>query len=206
MVPRAAVLTSLFALAACGSPGEGKPKAAVEAAKANGETPDHGADALSIDAGRSKIGFVGAKVTATHGGVFEEFTGSLQIDGDVPRSIEFVVNTSSVKSESKRLDKHLRSDDFFDVERYPQAEFNSTAIVAETAAGSTHAITGNLQLHGVTKQITFPATVSMDAGSVNGAAEFTINRKDFGIEYPGRADDLIKDEVLLQIELTFPRT
>ena len=62
-------------------------------------------------------------------------------------------------------------------------------------------MTGNFQLHGVTKSITFPATVKAGGDTVDVDAEFAINRKDFGVVYPGMPDDLIKDEVLLKLHI-----
>jgi polyisoprenoid-binding protein YceI len=72
--------------------------------------------------------------------------------------------------------------------------------------GAAYVVTGNLELHGVTKSVTFPATIDVTPSAVAVKAEFGVNRKDFGIVYPGAADDLIKDNVLLQISLTAPRT
>ena len=62
-------------------------------------------------------------------------------------------------------------------------------------------MTGNLELHGVTKSIKFPATVKASGDSVEVDAEFAINRKDFGVVYPGMPDDLIKDDVLLKLHV-----
>jgi polyisoprenoid-binding protein YceI len=62
-------------------------------------------------------------------------------------------------------------------------------------------VTGNLELHGVTKSITFPATITVQGDAVTVKADFAINRKDFGIVYPGKPDDLIKDEVLLKLNI-----
>ena len=53
----------------------------------------------------------------------------------------------------------------------------------------------------MTKTVTFPATIKVNAESVDAAAEFAINRKDWGIVYPGKPDDLIKDEVLLKLTI-----
>jgi len=63
-------------------------------------------------------------------------------------------------------------------------------------------VTGNLELHGVTKSITFPATITVQGDTVAVKAEFAINRKDFGIVYPGKPDDLIKDDVLLRLNIS----
>jgi polyisoprenoid-binding protein YceI len=60
-------------------------------------------------------------------------------------------------------------------------------------------------LHGVKKTISFLATITVGADAVSGTAEFVINRKDFGIVYPGHTDDLIRDEVVLKLSLKAPR-
>ena len=83
------------------------------------------------------------------------------------------------------------------------ASFGIKAVGGETKpAGSTHSITGNLTLHGVTKSIAFPAKVAIaENGGVTFDTEFAINRKDFGIVYPGKTDDLIRDEVVLRLNV-----
>ena len=57
----------------------------------------------------------------------------------------------------------------------------------------------------VKKTISFPATITVGADAASGTAEFVINRKDFGIVYPGKQDDLIRDDVLLKLSLKAPR-
>jgi hypothetical protein len=69
------------------------------------------------------------------------------------------------------------------------------------ANGGTHTITGNFDLHGVKKSISFPATIQVSPDSVSANAEFSINRKDFGINYPGKADDLIRDGVVIKLTI-----
>ena len=67
--------------------------------------------------------------------------------------------------------------------------------------GATHTITGNLTLHGVTKSITFPATIAVSPEAITVDGTFSINRKDFGINYAGAADNLIRDEVVLTLKV-----
>jgi len=67
--------------------------------------------------------------------------------------------------------------------------------------GSSYNVTGNLDLHGVTKSITFPAAVSKEGDLVKINAEFDINRFDFDIQFPGKTDDLIRPEVVLNFAL-----
>ena len=102
---------------------------------------------------------------------------------------------------TEKLEGHLKSADFFDVERFPTATFRSTNIKAAVQGAATHTIKGDLTLHGITRRIAFPATLIVRGGEVSGMAEFSINRKDFGITYAGKADDLIREGVVLQINV-----
>ncbi|HVK64341.1 MAG TPA: YceI family protein, partial [Polyangium sp.] len=115
------------------------------------------------------------------------------------------VETASVKTDAGDLDKHLKNADFFDVEKFPKATFTSTEIKAGGTNGATHTITGDLDLHGVKKSITFPVTITIAADAATGTAEFSINRKDFNITIAGKPDDLIRDDVLLKLTLKAPR-
>jgi hypothetical protein len=71
--------------------------------------------------------------------------------------------------------------------------------VKQSKEGST--VTGDLTLHGVTKSISFPAKIEATDGAVDVTAEFAINRFDFEIKYPGRANDLIRKEVVLKLKV-----
>lgn len=151
----------------------------------------------------SKIEFVGAKVTRKHDGAFNTFSGALElVDGEPTKSVvTFEVATASLTADDTKLTSHLKSPDLLDVDKFPKATFTSTAVKAGGEGGATHTVTGNLLLHGVTKSISFPAKIKIADAAVDAEAEFAINRKDFGIVYPGMPDDLIKDEVLLKLKL-----
>ncbi|MDH3628926.1 MAG: YceI family protein [Acidobacteriota bacterium] len=150
----------------------------------------------------STIEFVGAKVTGIHDGGFDSFDGSIKLIADDPTqsSIELNIDATSIWTDNEKLTGHLKSPDFFEVETYPTAVFQSTSIVAAEDGGFD--VTGNLNLHGVEKSITFPATIVLGHGTVTATAEFSIKRFDFGIVYPGAKDNLIKDEVLIRFNLT----
>jgi polyisoprenoid-binding protein YceI len=150
---------------------------------------------------------VGAKVTRRHAGRFDAFRGTLQLlDADPTKSaVAVTIDTATLSADDDKLTRHLKSPDFFDVERFPKATFTSTSITVGGQDGATHTITGNLELHGVTKQITFPAQIKTMREAVEATAEFAINRKDFGIAYSGAAGDLIREQVLLMIKLRATR-
>lgn len=188
---------AMFALA-CNDPAKDKTKAETgEAQQASSVAAD--ATKLDIDPSTSKIAWTGSKVTAKHDGGFKSFRGTIALAGNDPEksSVNVEIDTDSLYTEPANLLTHLKSKDFFDVEKFPKATFASTS-VKKGADKGTHTVTGNLTLHGVTKSITFPATIKTGAG-VDVDAEFAINRKDFGMVYPGKVDDLIRDDVVIKL-------
>jgi polyisoprenoid-binding protein YceI len=193
-------LVSVLALVACNNdPAKGKSQAAVADPAA---APVVTGVKYAFDQSSSKVEFVGAKVTGKHDGSFGTFQGTIQLVSNDPlkSQVTVEVDTASLTSDNPKLTGHLKSADFFDVAKYPKARFTSTAIKAGGDNGATHTVTGNLELHGVTKSITFPATIRLvgdDAVHVD--SEFAIRRKDFGLVYPGMPNDLIKEEVLLKL-------
>lgn len=164
--------------------------------------PAKSGEAVDLDAS-SKVGFVGSKVTGKHEGSFEKISGWVELaKGKVEGAkVAVEIDMNAIKSDDERLTGHLKNADFFDVARYPKATFESTEIKKGGDKGATHTITGNLDFHGVKKSISFPAKIKESATEVVAEAEFVINRKDFNIVYAGKADDLIRDEVVLKLTL-----
>ena len=156
---------------------------------------------------KSAIHFVGAKVTRDHKGKFHNFDGWIEYAGGKPERISFEIDLSSLQTDDPKLDAHLKTPDFFDVAKYPKATFTSTSLTEAPAgdpAGATHIITGTLDMHGVQKEVRIPVKAQQTAEGVHATSEFTINRHDWGISYRGMADDLIKDNVLIRLDLWFP--
>ncbi len=195
---RSLILLGLLVLVACANPATDKTEAVVEEPAEETQISADGQRFSLLD--ESTLGFVGSKVTGSHDGGFKAFEGEIVLVDDDPTqsSVEIVIDTTSLWADNERLTGHLKSADFFDVEAHPQVKFKSTEIVREDEG---YSVTGNLDLHGVKKSITFPATIVFDDGGVRVQAEFFIQRFDFGIEYKGMADDLIRDEVVIQFDL-----
>lgn len=158
---------------------------------------------LPIAADASKIAFIGSKVTGSHHGGFPSFTGSvaLKADGMEVESIQAEIDLNAMTTDNEKLTAHLKSPDFFDTAKHPKATFTSTAIQPGGEKGATHTVTGNFHLHGVTKSIQFPATIKVDDKQASIDSDFFINRKDFGIAYAGKSDDLIRDEVVIKMAI-----
>ena len=197
----AAGLTLLLALLAfgCANPADDKPEAAVGEAEPVPEATEVG-QVFTIDPSQSTLGFVGSKITGSHDGGFNVFEGTINVVNNDPTasSVSVRIDTTSLWADDDRLTDHLKSSDFFDVGNLPEATFESTSI--EPAADG-FTVTGNLTLHGVTKSISFPAQIEVGAGRVTAQAEFFVKRFDFDIVYPGKPDDLIRDEVVIKFDL-----
>jgi polyisoprenoid-binding protein YceI len=216
-----AILSTALFMAACADPAANKPKAATSApsnigqnaaapaltdAAKSGILADFKATGteLAITSDSSKVEFTGSKVTGKHDGGFKSFNGIIDLVGDKAETsrVAFEIDMASVFTDSDGLTKHLQTGDFFEVEKFPKAAFVSNKIVPDTAKGAGNfTVTGDLEIRGVKKSITFPATITITPADVSVKAEFSINRKDFGIVYAGKADDLIRDDVVLKLDL-----
>jgi len=192
----------------CANPAANKPKASVgNAAPESNAAKPAGGETLAITPENSKVEFVAAKVTRSHNGSFKQFGGTIDLLNSDPAQsvVSITVDTASVVTDEDDLTRHLKTPDFFDVARYPKAIFVSTKIEPNIANGATHTVTGNFDLHGVKKSISFPATIQITPANVSVNAEFAINRKDFNLNYPGKADDLIRDGVVIKLTLNVAR-
>ena len=200
------VLSGLVLVAACGNPATNK-SAAVTSEATKATTPaTAGGQKYSIVPEHSKIEFIGSKVTGSHNGSFQKFSGEIDYTGDPATSrVNIAMDADSITTDDPKLTAHLKTADFFDVAKFPQAKFESTAIKPGGDKGASHTVTGNLTLHGVTKSVTFPATIAATADAVTVNSEFSINRKDFGINYAGAADNLIRDDVVLKLTIHAPK-
>lgn len=201
----AAGLLAGLALPACTSELDDKTAATVSeapAAEAPAAAPAPAGDAatLRFDAAGSKVEWVGRKVTRDHVGGFTRFSGTADLAGDQVRSVKVEIALDSITTDSDRLVNHLKSPDFFDVGQFATATFQSTSITPG-GAGGTHTVTGTLDMHGMQKEISFPATIHVMDGKAHTQAEFTIDRQQWGISYPGKPDDLISDEVLVKLDI-----
>lgn len=150
----------------------------------------------------SAVSFVGTRASGRNAGGFHAFQGEIAVvDGQPERSnVRAVIDTTSLWADHPDLTRHLASDDFLAVESYPWASFTSTRV--ERTADGSFRVAGNLDLHGQVREIAFPATISVAPDEVRAEADFTLDRTDFGIDFPGPADDLIQPLVRVQLKVT----
>ena len=189
----------------CDNPANNVPKASVSADTNIQESGIVAASTsndkvFAIGPGNGKIEFIGSKVTGSHKGGFTNFTGELRVaDGNlIPGGNKIVIETASIWADNDRLTGHLKSSDFFNVAQFPNAEFVTSSIEKKA---TNYMVSGNLTLHGVTKQISFPAQILVSDQSVDVTSQFVLNRFDFGIKYSGKADDLVRKEVVIRLNV-----
>jgi polyisoprenoid-binding protein YceI len=174
-------------------------------------------DTLAIDVAGSTVGWVGTKTGGQHNGTFNLANGFLTVaDGNITGGA-FDIDVASLKvldltGEFKdQLEGHLKSGDFFLVDSFPTAKFEITNVAAfdsttstSKLAGATHTISGNLTLRGQTNNVTFPAIVKVENGTVSAVADFNIDRTSWGLVYKGPdnpADWFIAKEVNLKLDV-----
>ncbi len=195
------MLAACAVLAGCSkNPAENVPAANVSTATNSASPAPAAAKTYAFGPAESKIEFTGSKVTGKHNGGFNKFAGELNVaDGKLAGAgNKVIIEMTSTFTDTDRLTGHLKSADFFDAAKFPMATFVTTTI-EPTSTNSI--VTGNLTLHGVTKQISFPAKIEVSDAAVKLNAEFFLNRFDFDIKYPGKTDDLIRQEVVLRLKV-----
>ena len=198
----ASVFVLALLLMGCSNPASDKSKAVTgEATSASPQAAAQGQKYL-ITPQNSKVEFVASKVTGSQSGSFKDFSGEIDYTGQVEKSrVTVTIQTNSVNTDADGLTTHLKTPDFFDVAKFPTATFTSTDIKPGGEKGASHTVTGNFTLHGVTKSISFPATITAAGDTITVESTFSINRKDFGINYAGAADNLIRDEVVMTLHV-----
>jgi polyisoprenoid-binding protein YceI len=186
-------------------------------------------EVLKLDSAQSKIEWIGTKVTGYHSGTVKIKDGELKVaDGKITGG-KFIMDMTSITvtgppnskaDDNSKLQKHLHSADFFEVNTHPEAVFEITevkpysGIVAEDGAdprqeeiseykvsAPSHLVSGNLTIKGITKNIEFPARINVTPGFADALAKFNIDRTMWDITYPGKPDDLIRNEIHLGISL-----
>lgn len=192
--------------------------AKVEEAKPTEAAPAPVAEKAAPEAAEAKAGnlggellFIGSKVTGSHTCKFTDWSGDFKAGNTLEEgTLSVNVKTTAMacdfddpKPWTVKLENHLRSDDFFASEKFPEATFTSTAIKAQAdaATNTTHTVTGKMKIRGIEKEISFPAQLTAGEAGFKGAIEFSLNRKDFEMMYTGKADDLIRDGVVLKLSL-----
>lgn len=160
---------------------------------------------LTVDKSASSIKWDAQKVVGGHHGTIGIKEGTVQVTENRLTGGRFVIDMPSlVCIDAPRVTDHLKNEDFFDVEKNPTATFVISK-VDQTTSGVN--ITGKLTIKGITKDITFPATVSLANNRLSAKATVKVNRLDYDIKFrsasffSGLGDRAIEDHFTLEINL-----
>jgi polyisoprenoid-binding protein YceI len=175
------------------------------------------ATTYTVDPGQSYIRWNAKKVGGQHDGIVKLSKGEFTVDGSKLTGGTFTADMTSLRDVDKgeenayneRLVNHLRSDDFFGVEKNPSSTFKITSVkpIAGAKAGEpNYTVSGDLTIKGITKPQTFPATVKLAGNTVEATANFPINRIDYDIKYRAAligtaADKIIDDAFTLNLKM-----
>ena len=170
----------------------------------------------TIDPTHSRIGFVArhAMVTKVRGS-FNQFEGSGYFDAENPANsrVQLTIQAASIDTRNADRDGHLRSNDFFDMDTYPEITFASTSV--EQVSEDTYRVTGDLTIKGVTQPVTvdfeYTGTARDPFGNqrIGFEGSTTVNRKDWGVNFNAALETggvLISEKVTLEFEVSAIRS
>lgn len=169
-------------------------------------------ESLSVNVEKSNIVWNGYKVTGSHTGNIQLKSGKLDFEGDKLVGGNFEIDMTSITCTdlegeyNQKLVGHLKSDDFFSVEKNPTAKFVITQVVSRGTPGD-YKIVGDLTIKGITKQIKFFTNVKEENGQKVATSEIKIDRSEFNVRFGSGSffdnlgDKTIYDEFDLQVKL-----
>lgn len=205
------VLSILLFAASCSN----SPKNKIEGTDSQ-SIADGSGEQLVVDTQASSIHWIGSKPGGSHHGTIAIKEGSLAINGTEVASGSFTIDMNAIVDEdltdqkmNNMLVTHLKSADFFDVEKYPTSSFAITKVEAVAGNDSiTHHISGNLKMKDVEKNITFGAKIMKEGDAYKAVTvPFTIDRTQWNVQYGSKSifadlkDKFIDDNIELQITI-----
>lgn len=159
--------------------------AAITLAFSNGK---HNESSWKIDNSASTSTWIGRKVTGEHTGTIKISEGIIHLHDGRLSGGNFTIDMNSISctdltdtKSNQKLVGHLKSDDFFSSEKHPKATFVITR--AMPIAAAMYEVTGDLTIKGITKPITFPATVLVEKDKLTASAKITVDRTKYDIRY-----------------------
>ncbi|TLU99468.1 YceI family protein [Dyadobacter luticola] len=167
---------------------------------------------LKVNPAKSELTWVGKKVTGEHTGKIALKEGNIIMDGSKLTGGKFVADLTSItntdltdKEYNGKLIGHLKSDDFFSVEKHPTATFVVTKATPKSAG--VYDVTGDLTIKGITKPVTFPVTVKTTPAGAEATGTLVVDRSKYDIKYNSKSffenlgDKMINDDFTIDVKL-----
>lgn len=148
--------------------------------------------AANVDLAASQVLWTGKKVVGSHNGSVKLKGAKVEVVGNDVTKAEFEIDLATIKVDdltdagsNAKLTGHLKSEDFFSVDKHPTAVFKSTLVktLPAKAGEPTHEVTGDLTMKGITKPITFPMTVKTEGNKATATAAIAVDRTQWDIRY-----------------------
>jgi polyisoprenoid-binding protein YceI len=167
---------------------------------------------FDIDTKASKVFWTGKKVTGEHTGYLSVGNGTVVLENDVVSGAQINMDLKSIVCTdleagewNDKLVGHLKSEDFFSVEKFPTANFSITSVKAD--GKGQYNVSGDLTIKGITHKIEFPAKIKTENGVVNAMGTATLDRTKWNIQYgsgkffEGLGDKMIYDEFEIKFDI-----
>ena len=208
------IIAGIICLPACSDAPKGDNATIVEKQQAS----EAKGSLFIVDTAASKIRFVGHGVGKNHPGIFKLSSGTVAISDNDITGGDFVIDITSMDLEQKggmfdkKLHPHLLSGDFFDADKFNSAKFEITKVEpyqpsssnSSIVQGANFIISGNFTLKDVTKNISFPAKVDLDANTLKAKGNFDIDRTQWNMNYGNDktlGDKFISEKVNIELDL-----
>jgi len=169
-----------------------------------------------INTKASSIEWIGKKVTGEHTGTIAIKSGNIIVDhgkivgGGFEMDMTTITNVDQKGEWKEKLENHLKSDDFFSVDKHPVARFEITKAVPlkDDTKGSTHTITGNLTIKAITHEVSFPAKIEFHEKQLSANAGLSFDRTKWDIRhgsgkfFDNLGDKMIYDDIGITLKIT----
>jgi len=169
---------------------------------------------IKVNTDASSLIWTGYKLTSSHEGTIQLKSGELEIKDGKLVGGEFIIDMTSIKNTDiedeeyrTKLEKHLKDDDFFGVEKYSEAKLRITKVIAPKTEGGNYQITADLTIKGITHSINFSSEVKINNDAFLATSTIKFDRTKWDIKYNSGSffdnlgDYMILDEVQLKLFL-----
>lgn len=175
-------------------------------------TPPAKETTYKVDPQQSKLTWVGKKVTGEHNGTVPVTGGTVLVSGQKLKSAQVEANLRALTvadltdaGYNAKLTTHLKSEDFFNVEKYPTARLELVSVTPK--GGDQYDVVGKLTIKAITEEVAFPATVKIDGGKLTANAKVAVDRTKYDIKFRSKSffsdlgDKAIHDDFTLDVAL-----